>query len=250
MKKLLVSAVLLLCAGIATAQQPSTKPPENSAPKAEASSPFKTPEEKASYALGLNIGDTLRRRGVDVDTSIFLKGLKDAMAGKPLMTDEERQAALTEMQKRAAEKQAEDRKNLSTNNKQEGETFLAKNKTQPGVVALPSGLQYKVITNGTGPKPGPSDTVSCKYRGTLINGTEFDSTNKHGGEPLSFPVDHVIKGWTEALQLMPVGSKWQLFIPSDLGYGERGAGDDIGPNATLIFEVELLSIEAKPQQPK
>ncbi|HLZ00134.1 MAG TPA: FKBP-type peptidyl-prolyl cis-trans isomerase [Candidatus Angelobacter sp.] len=252
MKKSLVSAILLLCAGIALAQQPSTKPAENPAPKAETSSPFKTPQEKGSYALGLNIGETFRRRAVDVDINIFLKGLKDAMAGKSLMTDDEKQAALMEMQKIAGEKQAEQRKNLAASNKQEGEDFLAKNKTQPGVVTLPSGLQYKVITNGTGPKPAAGDTVSCHYRGTLLNGTEFDSSYKRG-QPLSIPVDRVIKGWTEALQLMPVGSKWQLFIPGDLAYGERGAGDDIGPNATLIFEVELLSIEGKQpqqQQPK
>jgi FKBP-type peptidyl-prolyl cis-trans isomerase FklB len=133
-------------------------------------------------------------------------------------------------------------------NKKTGEEFLAANKSKDGVVALPSGLQYKILTAGTGAKPTASDSVECNYRGTLINGTEFDSSSKHGG-PATFPVSGVIKGWTEALQLMPVGSKWQLFVPSDLAYGERGAGGDIGPNETLIFEVELLSIKSKEKAP-
>jgi FKBP-type peptidyl-prolyl cis-trans isomerase FklB len=133
-------------------------------------------------------------------------------------------------------------------NKKAGDDFLAANKTKPDVVTLTSGLQYKVLKEGTGPKPTATDQVKCNYRGTFINGKEFDSSDKHGG-PATFPVNGVIKGWTEALQLMPVGSKWQLFIPSDMAYGARGAGGDIGPNETLIFEVELLSIEKK-EQPK
>jgi FKBP-type peptidyl-prolyl cis-trans isomerase FklB len=133
---------------------------------------------------------------------------------------------------------------VAENNRKEGEAFLAANKTKEGVVTLPSGLQYKVLTAGTGPKPTAADTVVCNYRGTFINGTEFDSSTAHG-EPSTFPVGRVIPGWTEALQLMPVGSKWQLFIPSNLAYGQKGAGDDIPPNTTLIFEVELLSIQEK-----
>jgi FKBP-type peptidyl-prolyl cis-trans isomerase len=129
-------------------------------------------------------------------------------------------------------------------NKKEGVEFLTANKSKEGVVMLPSGLQYKILTAGSGPKPTASDTVVCNYRGTLISGAEFDSSYKRG-QPASFPVNGVIKGWTEALQLMPVGSKWQLFVPSELGYGDRGAGADIGPGATLIFEVELLSIQSK-----
>ena len=130
-------------------------------------------------------------------------------------------------------------------NKQQGDAFLDANKAKEGVVTLPSGLQYKVLTEGKGPKPAAQDTVECNYKGTLIDGTEFDSTAKHGGKPATFPVSGVIKGWTEALQLMPVGSKWQLFIPSDLAYGARGAGGVIGPGSTLIFEVELVSIQPK-----
>src|SRR5438309_9145950 len=135
-------------------------------------------------------------------------------------------------------------KQAGENNKKEGEAFLAANKSKPGVVTLPSGLQYKIVKPGTGPKPAATDTVVANYRGTLINGTEFDSSYKRG-EPLTIPVSGVIKGWTEALQLMPVGSKWELYIPSDLAYGARGAGADIGPNSTLIFEIELLSIQGK-----
>jgi FKBP-type peptidyl-prolyl cis-trans isomerase FklB len=129
-------------------------------------------------------------------------------------------------------------------NKKVGDAFLAANKTKEGVVTLPSGLQYKILTAGDGAKPTAADSVVCNYKGTLINGKEFDASSKHGG-PATFPVGGVIKGWTEALQLMPVGSKWQLFVPADLAYGQRGAGGDIGPGATLIFEVELLSIKAK-----
>jgi FKBP-type peptidyl-prolyl cis-trans isomerase FklB len=129
-------------------------------------------------------------------------------------------------------------------NKKAGDAFLAANKTKEGVVTLPSGLQYKILKEGTGPKPTPADSVVCNYRGTLIDGKEFDSSYKRG-QPATFPVGQVIKGWTEALQLMPVGSKWQLFVPPDLAYGDRGAGPDIGPGATLIFEVELISIKGK-----
>jgi FKBP-type peptidyl-prolyl cis-trans isomerase len=141
-------------------------------------------------------------------------------------------------------KQQEKMKVAGEMNKKESVEFLAANKAKDGVVTLPSGLQYKILTAGTGPKPTASDTVVCNYRGTLISGTEFDSSYKRG-QPASFPVNGVIKGWTEALQLMPVGSKWQLFVPSELGYGDRGAGAEIGPGATLIFEVELLSIQSK-----
>jgi FKBP-type peptidyl-prolyl cis-trans isomerase len=145
-------------------------------------------------------------------------------------------------------KQEEKVKQEGVVNKTAGDAFLAANKTKPGVVVLPSGLQYKIITTGTGPKPPAADTVVCNYKGTLLDGTEFDSSYKRG-KPAEFPVGQVIKGWTEALQLMPVGSKWDLYIPSDLAYGERGAGGVIGPNAALTFEVELLSIKPKDSTP-
>jgi FKBP-type peptidyl-prolyl cis-trans isomerase len=206
---------------------------------------LKTQKEKASYALGMNIGRDLRRKGINasLDPALTARGLKDSLAGsKALLTDDEQKAALQQLQTEVIAKQQAMAQEAGAANRKEGEVFLAANKSKEGVVTLPSGLQYKILTAGNGPKPTASDTVSCNYRGTLINGKEFDSSYK-GGKPVQFPVNGVIKGWTEALQLMPVGSKWQLFIPGDLAYGDRGAGSDIGPGATLIFEVELLSIE-------
>ncbi len=206
---------------------------------------LKTQKDKLSYALGMNLGTNLHKETVDVDPAIVLRGLKDALAsGKTLLTEDEARAALTQLQTEVRSKQQEKMKVAGEMNKKEGVEFLAANKSKEGVVILPSGLQYKILTEGTGPKPAASDTVVCNYRGTLISGTEFDSSYKRG-QPASFPVNGVIKGWTEALLLMPVGSKWQLFVPSELGYGDRGAGADIGPGATLIFEVELLSIQSK-----
>ncbi len=219
--------------------------PSQAAP--ESLGPFKSLEEKHSYALGLNLGLGLRQQSVDVDLAQFNQGLKDGLAGgKTLLTEDELRATLAQFQKDLRAKQAERARLEASKNKEEGDAFLEANKTKPGVVVLPSGLQYKILSEGTGPKPVATDTVECNYRGTLIDGTEFDSSAKHGG-PATFGVSHVIKGWTEALQLMPVGSKWQLFIPSSLAYGERGAGGEIGPNATLVFEVELLSIKPKPE---
>jgi FKBP-type peptidyl-prolyl cis-trans isomerase len=198
-----------------------------------------TQKDKASYAIGMNIGTGLHRDSVDVDPDILAKGLKDAMSGaKPLLSDDEMKSALTTLQ---ADVQKKQEIKMAVDKKM-GEDFLAANKTKEGVVTLPSGLQYKILKEGDGPKPAASDTVVCNYRGTLVDGTEFDSSYKRG-EPATFGVSQVIHGWTEALQLMPVGSKWQLFIPSDLAYGPRGR-PGIEPNAMLIFEVELLSIEA------
>lgn len=193
----------------------------------------------------MNIGESLHRQPVDLDSTSLFQGLKDSMAGgKTLLTDDEAKTAINELGQQVRAKQEEKAKQAAETNKKEGEAFLAANKTKPGVVTTPSGLQYKILTEGKGPKPAATDKVVCNYKGTLINGTEFDSSAKHG-QALTIPVGQVIKGWTEALQLMPVGSKWQLFIPADLAYGDRGAGSDIGPGATLIFEIELLSIEGK-----
>jgi FKBP-type peptidyl-prolyl cis-trans isomerase FklB len=164
--------------------------------------------------------------------------------GKTLMTAEEATAAINVLKAEVKKNQEAKMQLAGDANKKEGDAFLAANKTKEGVVTLPSGLQYKILTAGDGAKPTAADSVVCNYKGTLINGKEFDASSKHGG-PATFPVGGVIKGWTEALQLMPVGSKWQLFVPADLAYGQRGAGGDIGPGATLIFEVELLSIKAK-----
>jgi FKBP-type peptidyl-prolyl cis-trans isomerase FklB len=206
---------------------------------------LKTQKDKASYAIGLNIGKSMHKDGVEVDTAILARGVKDALAGgKTLLTDEEAKTALTLLTADLRKKAEGKAQAAGVANKTEGDAFLAANKTKDGVVTLPSGLQYKIVKEGTGPKPTAADTVVCNYKGTLINNTEFDSSYKRG-KPATFPVGQVIKGWTEALQLMPVGSKWQLFVPSELAYGARGASAEIGPNATLIFDVELLSIEPK-----
>ncbi len=206
---------------------------------------LKTQKDKLSYAIGMDMGGSLKRNSIDIDIDALVKGIKDSLVGgKMLMTEQEQRDTLIAFQKEFQAKQQEKMKALAEKNKKEGEAFLAENKKKPGVKTLPSGLQYKVITEGKGPSPKETDTVTVNYRGTLIDGTEFDSSYKRN-EPATFPVKGVIKGWTEALQHMKEGAKWQLFIPADLAYGERGAGGTIGPNATLIFEVELLKIGTK-----
>lgn len=210
---------------------------------------LKTDKDKQSYSIGINAGRNMKKslqmQPIDLDLKLVQKGIADAFQdAKPLLTDEEMQTILAALQKEIAMKQQEKVKGESEKNKKEGEAFLEQNKKRSDVKTLPSGLQYKVITEGKGKSPKPTDTVHVQYRGTLINGSEFDSSYKRG-QPASFPVNGVIKGWTEALQLMKPGSKWQLFIPSDLAYGERGAGGLIGPNAVLIFEVELISVDEK-----
>src|SRR6266852_7606029 len=209
---------------------------------------FKSQKEALSYAVGMNLAKALQKQSVEVDADLLIQGFKDTLTGsKTLMTEEQVRATLigvqTELRSKQAALQAEKRKELAEKNKKEGEAFLAANKTKEGVVTLPSGLQYKIIKAGEGKKPTADDSVVCQYRGTLIDGVEFDSSYKQK-RPASFPLKAVIKGWSEALQLMPVGSKWQLFVPPNLAYGERAPRRSrIGPNATLIFEVELLSIQ-------
>src|SRR6202522_2343502 len=217
-----------------------------------AAAPLTTRKQKFSYALGMDIGTkvggSLKQQAVDVDPSLVSQGLKDAMAGsKTRLTQEEAQTVLKEVQAEVGKQRQEKMAAAAAKNKTEGDAFLAANKSKEGVVTLPSGLQYKILTAGTGPKPAATDSVVCNYRGTLIDGTEFDTSYKRG-QPATFGVSQVIKGWTEALQLMPVGSKWQLFIPSSLAYGDRGQRT-IEPNSTLIFEVELLSIQPKTPPP-
>lgn len=210
---------------------------------AEEKASLQTQKEKQSYSIGADIGKRLKSQSIDVDADSFALGMKDALSGgKMLLTDEEIRETLSALQKELVEKQAEKNKLLGEKNKKEGEDFLAENKKKEGVVTLPSGLQYKVIKEGTGKQPSADATVETNYRGTLIDGTEFDSSYKRG-QTATFPVNGVIKGWTEALQLMKEGAKWQLFVPANLAYGERGAGNVIGPNATLIFEVELISVK-------
>jgi FKBP-type peptidyl-prolyl cis-trans isomerase len=240
-----------------TQTPPAAKKPATSAAKTPLT--LKTPKDKTSYAIGMsigkNIGKGMQEQSLDIDQAILLRGMKDGLAGgKTLMTDEEVKTVMLELQKDARLKQEEMRKKQEEIakaqgevNKKQGDAFLAENKTKEGVVTLPSGLQYKILQQGTGPKPTVKDIVVCNYRGTLLDGKEFDSSYKRG-QPATFPLGQVIKGWTEALQLMPVGSKWQLFLPPELAYGERSMGPDITPYSTLIFEVELVSIKT-PEKP-
>lgn len=237
----------------AGAQTPPSSAPAAKTPAAKSTTPaaksstgakppatagLQTDLQKASYALGINIGTNIKQQPIQLDLPSLFKGIKDAEAGnKPVLTEDEMNASLKVVRDEATAK-------VSEANMKEGAEFLAANKAKDGVVTTASGLQYKIITAGTGAKPSNADTVVCNYKGTFINGTEFDSSYKRG-KPAEFPVGGVIRGWTEALQLMPVGSKWELYVPSELAYGSRGAGGAIGPNQTLIFEVELLSIKPK-----
>ena len=204
---------------------------------------LKDERDKVSYSIGLDIGNTFKKQGMDINADVLMTALKDGMSGnKPAMTEEEVKQTMTAYSKTMMEKQAQKTKEAATENGTKGEKFLAENKSKEGVKTTASGLQYKVLKEGDGPSPKETDTVVTQYRGTLIDGKEFDSSYKRN-EPATFPVNRVIKGWTEALLMMKVGSKYQLFIPASLAYGERGAGQDIGPNETLIFDVELMDIK-------
>lgn len=206
---------------------------------------LKDSKDKVSYSMGVRVGSSLKKESIDINQDAFIQGFKDALSGdKKLMTDQEVVKTLMNFQKEMMAKEAARLKEIGEKNKKEGEAFLAENKKKDGIITLPSGLQYKIIKEGDGKVPTVNDTVTIHYRGTLIDGTEFDSSYSRG-QPATFPVKGVIPGFSEALQLMKVGSKWQLFIPPNLAYGEHGAGEDIGPNATLIFEVELLSIKGE-----
>ena len=202
-------------------------------------------KDRVSYSIGMNIGRDFKMQKLDINPDLVAQGIKDEMSGKKLlMSQEDVKKTLAEFQTQMKAKHEARMKELATRNKAEGEAFLAKNKKEKGVVTLPDGLQYKILKKGTGPSPTKDDTVTVNYRGTLVNGTEFDSSYKRG-QPATFPVAGVIPGWTEALPLMKEGAKWRLFIPASLAYGERGAGNVIGPNAVLVFDVELLKVHKK-----
>ena len=203
-----------------------------------------TLEQKVSYIIGQNMAKSLQQNGVTLESDAFLLAVSDVKAGTPSrISEEETKKSMEEMQQKVSAKKEEETKKLSETNAAEGKKFLEENKAKEGVQVTASGLQYKVITAGNGVKPKATDTVSVHYVGKLVNGTEFDSSRKRGDQPVSFPVNGVIPGWTEALQLMPQGSKWELYIPSDLAYGPGGSGP-IPAAATLIFEVELLDVKA------
>jgi FKBP-type peptidyl-prolyl cis-trans isomerase len=207
---------------------------------------LKTPKDKTSYGMGVALARSFKSQGIDVDPELLVKGLKDVLSGeKLLMSDDDLRTTMTAFEEEVRQKQAQARSVAAENNKKAGDAFLAENARKDGVVVLPSGLQYKILKAGEGKKPTDTDTVMCQYRGTLIDGTEFDSSYR-SGQPATFEVKGVIPGFREALKLMPVGSKWQLVIPSEMAYGQRGAGNAIEPNATLIFEIELISIKDQP----
>jgi FKBP-type peptidyl-prolyl cis-trans isomerase len=201
-------------------------------------------EDKRSYAIGVQVAEGIKSQGVQVNAGMLAAGIRDVLAGAKLqMTEEEIGTAMSALQREMQQKQEQARTGMLDKNKKDGEAFLAANAKKEGVVTLPSGLQYKILTPGTGPKPTDDDTVICNYRGTLLDGKEFDSSAGRG--PATFGVKDVIPGFREAVKLMNVGSKWQVFIPSDMAYGDRGAGNAIEPNSTLVFELELVSIQAK-----
>jgi len=238
MKKFVVLTMCFLLLGLVSCQKAGAK-----ALKKE---DLDSQKKKVSYAIGLDIGKNFKTRSMDIDIATLFEGLKDSQkSSEPLLTTEEIQKVMTQFQQDMMKVDQEKRQVLGLDNKTKEEAFLKENAAKPGVKVTASGLQYKVITEGTGPQPKASDTVKVHYRGNLLDGTEFDSSYKRN-EPVVFPLNGVIKGWTEALQLMKVGSKYQVFLPSSLAYGEQGAGQVIGPNATLVFEVELIAIE-KPQ---
>ena len=200
---------------------------------------LKTDKDKISYTLGVQIGQDFKRRNFDIDVKVFAQAVTDMMAGKePQLSRAEMMEALQRLQQKEMEKQQA----AAKENLEKGNAFLAKNKKEKGIVALDSGVQYRILKEGKGKRPSLNNSVVAHYRGTLINGEEFDSSIARG-QPATFPVSGVIKGWQEILQLMPIGSKWQVFIPSDQAYGERGAGANIGPNEALIFEIELIDIK-------
>jgi FKBP-type peptidyl-prolyl cis-trans isomerase FklB len=248
-KRITLAALLFSSASIASAEDatPSASP---AAVASASESTYKTDKDKVSYSLGVDIGRTLQRLQLDLNEEALSKGIGDVLGSKPMaMTDQELQATLQAFQQKMMQKQQEamtkkqnEMKVVAEKNKADGKKFLDDNAKKSGVKSTASGLQYKVLKEGKGEKPKDSDIVETNYRGTTIDGKEFDSSAKHGTSS-SFPVNGVIKGWTEALKLMPVGSKWELYIPSELAYGDEGYGDDIPPGSTLVFEVELLDIK-------
>jgi FKBP-type peptidyl-prolyl cis-trans isomerase FklB len=210
---------------------------------AAAETKLNSEQDKVSYMIGHQIGSNFKRDGLEVDINMLTTGMKEALAGtKSPLSPEESQKLMQDLQKKLQAKAEEKQKVEGEKNLKAGKDFLDANKKKDGVKVLPSGLQYKVIAEGKGDSPKATDMVKTNYKGTLIDGTEFDSSYKRG-QPATFPVNGVIKGWTEALQLMKPGSKWALYVPPELAYGERGAGELIGPNSTLVFEVELLGVE-------
>jgi FKBP-type peptidyl-prolyl cis-trans isomerase FklB len=246
----IIAAIMgvLLVSGWALAQQPGGKQLENVPPPLGAPPELKTDKQKFSYGIGFKIGSDVRRQGAadELDVGAMLRGVTDGITGNKLTIPEKELTDVMERYgKELMQRQMDRAKLVGEKNKKEGEAFLAANKAKEGIKTTKSGLQYKVLVSGNGATPGPNDMVLAHYHGTFIDGKVFDSSVQRG-EPIEFPVNGVIAGWTEALQLMKVGDKWQLFVPSELAYKEKGYGKDIGPNAVLIFEVELKDVKKAP----
>ncbi|MBI3994298.1 MAG: FKBP-type peptidyl-prolyl cis-trans isomerase [Candidatus Lambdaproteobacteria bacterium] len=248
---MLIAALLLVVGTTWAKEPPAQKDASKTASAKEApakatpakSSALKTPKDRLSYGIGINVGRNIKSQGLELDGSVFSMGVRDALGDKtPLMTDDEIREAIVSMQMEMRMKAEREHEAKGVDNKVKGEAFLAENKKKEGVVSTASGLQYKVVRAGTGKAPSINDHVTAHYRGTLIDGTEFDSSYSRG-QPADFAVNQVIAGWVEALQIMQAGSKWIIYIPPDLAYGDRGAGQLIGPQSTLIFEIELLEIK-------
>lgn len=245
-KRIILAALLFSTAAFAQDSKPSPSASGNPA----SGSAIKDDKDKVSYSIGVDIGRTLQRLQLDLNQAALTQGITDILGNKPTaLSDQELQQTLQAFQQQMMQKQQatiakkqEEMKSTADKNKADGKKFLEDNAKKPGVKTLPSGLQYKVVKDGVGEKPKDTDVVETTYRGTLIDGKEFDSSEKNGG-PVSFPVNGVIKGWSEALKLMPVGSKWEIYVPSELAYGDEGAGEDIAPGSTLVFQVELLKIK-------
>ena len=210
--------------------------------KISKSTDLKTTKEKASYSIGFRIAKDFKSNKLDIDSSIVVKGFQDGLYGKQLLTDEQINKVLMDFQREMYEKKMKEAQGLSSQNKKDAQTFLAQNKTKPGIQTTSSGLQYLVVKSGNGPSPKAADKVKVHYIGKLLNGTEFDNSYKRN-QPAEIQLNSVIKGWTEALQLMKVGDTWKLFISPELGYGDAGAGEVIPPGSLLIFDVELVGIE-------
>ena len=244
MKKFVSVAIVFTLLGFVACQK------AGSAAQVTKKEDLDTQMKKVSYAIGLDIGKNFKARSMDIDLDAMLKGLLDGKQGtEPLFTEDEIQKFMTQFRDDMVKAEQEKRLAQGKENQAKEEAFLKENAQKPGIKVTASGLQYRVISEGAGPLPKESDTVKVHYRGTLLDGTEFDSSYKRN-QPAVFPLKGVIPGWTEALQLMKVGSKYQVFLPSRLAYGENGAGQAIGPNATLVFDVELLGIEKPAEAPK
>lgn len=245
MKKLLTGIAAICMLYSVSAQKPVKKAGGKTA-NGSSAPVFKSGNDSLSYSIGMSLANFYKQQGItNINTALLTRAINDIKTGKTLLTEEQMTACVNNyIQKKQVEKTDLTRKanaGIIEANHKAGEAFLAENKTKPGVVTTPSGLQYIVMKEGTGPKPLPTDRVKCHYHGTLIDGTVFESSVERG-QPVDFPVTGVIQGWVEALQLMPVGSKWKLFLPANLAYGDNAAGPKITPGSTLIFEVELLEI--------